>query len=167
MVLWIFIVPVADAAVYNFGQGKINIPVGFVGPKILPLNSTGKMIAFTKAHEDKSNTLLQITIFTPDEKIGSDGDKIDDEENYLLQILSGIERRRTSFIKSEVEPMKISGIPACKVDWSGDSNGSHMHGVMYSVIKNNSLIIIHTQEFSKSDDSSFRNAVNSIENIIF
>ncbi len=86
-------------------------------------------------------------------------------KHYLLQFLSGIERRRKDFERGEVEFIEVSGHPLAKVEWKGKSRGESLHGVMYCFIYNSKIYGFHTQDFSSYNKKYTNLAITAFESI--
>lgn len=164
--LLFFLVSVQVQA-YEFGDGSIKIPEGFEGPVTQSMRQGASVTAYTYPHDSNTGTLLQITSWNPNQsfpqmtneelKVGS--------EKYLLQFLSGIQRKRDSFKKSGVEFIQISGQSVAKIKWSGAIQGKEVHGIMYCLIYNSKIYSFHTQDFSSFKGKYTQLAVGAFESI--
>ena len=123
--------------------------------------------AFTYPHTNGGGTLLQISVWDPGQTIPPmSADELKrGTKQYLLQFLSGIERKRNKFSRQEVEFIEISGQPAAKVAWSGEVQGMEVHGIMYCLIFNSKIYSMHTQDLSSLDEKYTSMAVNAFESI--
>jgi len=158
----------SEANEFSFVDASINIPAGFDGPIKKNMGQGASTIAFQNLHKDENNaTLLQITTWNP----GKPFPEMTDEElkkgaaQYLEQFLSGVARKRSHFEKSEVEFIKISGVPAAKVNWSGEIDSKKAHGVMYCYVFNSKIISLHTQDLVEFGGLYLNQAVESFESI--
>ncbi len=149
---------------------KISVPPGFEGPTAAPIGPTG----YTKGYVRKipgasSGTLLQITTYDfgsslsnlPKEVLG------DASEKYLMQFLAGIERQRTDFRAATPTRLKLGGIDASRVEWSGVANGRLLSGVMYCVIVGTVVVSFHTQGFRDAPATDRTDALEAIESVSF
>ena len=151
----------------EFGDISLAAPDGFNGPVTQDFGKQGSSLAYTKPHGDGSNTLLQISRLD----LQFDFSDLSSDEtkqatgHYLLQFLSGIEKQRTNFTRSEVQYLDISGQPAAKVTWTGEIAGQAVHGIMYCMILNSMIYSLHTQDWSSHKRQYTNLAVSSIENL--
>jgi len=159
---------VTHASEFNFADASIDIPEGFEGPIERSMGQGASTIAFRNLHEDGNNaTLLQITTWNS----GKTFPEMTDDElkkgsaQYLEQFLSGIARKRNSFEKSEIEYIEISGVPAAKIQWSGEIDSKQAHGVMYCYVFNSKIISLHTQDLIEFNGRYLNQAVKSFESI--
>ena len=152
---------------YEFEDGSIAIPKGFEGPVTQNMGQGASTTAFNYPHSQEGGTLLQITTWNPGKKFPSmSKEKLKaGSEQYLLQFLGGIERRRENFERSQVEFIEVSGHPLAKVKWKGKSMGESVHGVMYCFIYNSKIYSFHTQDFSTFNKKYANLAVEAFESI--
>jgi len=153
---------------FDFEGGHISIPQNFEGPITKNMGSQGTAYAFGRKHSDgKTATLLQLSVFNPGQKFPSLSQKELKEAaaHYLIEILRGVERRRTNFQKSKISYIQISGIPAAKIYWSGSASSRKIEGVMYCYIRNSDVISLHTQDFKEYKGKYISQAVNAFESI--
>ena len=153
---------------FEFEGGTIEIPSNFNGPIYRHMDGQGTVYGFKKTHKDgKTGTLLQLTVFEPGQKFPelSRQELKEGASNYLLQLLSGVERRRKMFVKSNVEFVEISSVPTAKITWTGSEYSRKMEGVMYCYIHNSKVIGLHTQDFIEYKGKYLSQAVQAFENI--
>jgi len=155
---------------FEFEGGTIEIPQNFSGPVSGNIGNQGKVYAFRKLHGNSSGstaTLLQLSVID----LGEEFPKLTEAEmnthsrNYLLQLLSGVERVRKNFVKGNPTQIKISGIPASKIMWSGILKGRKMEGIMYCYLYNSKIISLHTQDFFEFKGQYLAQAEKAFENI--
>lgn len=164
--LLFFLVSVQVQA-YDFGDGSIKIPEGFEGPVTQNMGQGASATAYTYPHDSNTGTLLQITTWDP----GQSFPQMTNEElksgsvQYLLQFLSGVQRKRDSFKKGEVELIEVSGQPVAKIAWSGSIQGKEVHGIMYCLVYNSKIYSFHTQDFSSFKGKYTKLAVTAFESI--
>lgn len=133
---------------FNFGDGSIDIPDGFNGPFSQSLGPGVNATAFIFEHTPQAATLLQISSWNP----GKPMPEMSREQlealssKYLLEFLSGIERKREEFKKGVVTFVKVSNHPVAKIEWEGVLNGKSLHGTMYCFILNSKIYSFHTQD---------------------
>lgn len=166
-ILFLFFYSITSYA-FEFEGGVINIPGSFEGPIKKDMGTQGRIYAFRKLHRDGNGaTLLQITVLTPDKKFPplSDEKLKEGASHYLLMMLSGVERRRTNFHKTDIENIRISGVPAAKIHWSGNVKNKIAEGIMYSYIHNSNIISLHTQDYKKYNSRYINQAARAFEKI--
>lgn len=155
------------ATAYEFEDGSIVIPEGFEGPIVQNMGRGTSSAAFSFPHGDFGATLLQITTWNPGQKFPemSKDELKAGSEQYLLQFLGGIERKREHFERGEVKFIEVSGHPLAKVSWKGKAMGQSVHGVMYCFIFNSKIYSFHTQDFASFNEKYTRLAVNAFESM--
>ena len=156
------------AQAYDFADGSINVPDGFEGPFTQAMGQGASSTAFKFPHgKAGASTLLQITTWDSGQIFPEMS--IDElkkgSKNYLLQFLSGIEKRRENFKHGQIEFIEISAQPTAKISWSGDAQGENLHGIMYCLIFNSKVYSFHTQDFVSFNEKYTRMAVNAFESI--
>lgn len=69
-------------------------------------------------------------------------------EQFLSEMLDGVKKRRTNWSESKPQKMKINGLNALRISWSGIDRASKkwMHGVMIAFVDNSKFISAHTQD---------------------
>ncbi|MCF6262391.1 MAG: hypothetical protein L3J24_02195 [Xanthomonadales bacterium] len=153
---------------FEFGAGVIEIPQYFEGPLSHDMRGKGSVHVFKKAHKhDKTGAVLQITVFDPGGKfpVLSKNELREGAEKYLVQFLEGVERKRKGFVKSSIEFIEISGIPAAKISWTGSEYSRELEGVMYCYVYDSKIISLHTQDFKEYKGKYISQAVHAFENI--
>ena len=155
------------ARAYDFEDGSIDIPEGFEGPITQHMGQGVSSTAYSYPHGESGGTLLQITTWNP----GQEFPKMSKEElkagseQYLLQFLGGIERKRESFERGQVEFIEASGHPLAKISWKGSAMGKSVHGVMYCFIFNSKIYSFHTQDFDSFNKKYTNLAVKAFESM--
>lgn len=148
----------------------IPVPPGFEGPQTSSPGPGAHMEAYVRRIPGKERgTLLQITTYDfgsrlagiPKEELGNAA------ENYLMQMLGGVERRRGSFAASRPTRVSLGGLPAARVEWTGTAGGFDMSGVMFCVIVGTVVVTLHTQGFSDSPPADRTDALSAIEQVSF
>lgn len=162
--LLLLLTPVQIQA-YEFGDGSLEIPEGFEGPVTQNMGQGFSSTVFTYPHDSDTGTLLQISAWNPGQSFPqmTDQDLKIGTEQYLLQFLSGVQRKRESFKKGEVEFIEVSGHPMAKIQWSGTVQGKEVHGVMYCLVYNSKIYSFHTQDFLSFEGKYTDLAVNAFE----
>lgn len=155
------------AYAYNFSGGEITIPQGFEKPMTRTLGGGATTTSFKYPHTKDKATILQITSWTPDQKMPPltlEGRK-EANISYLLHFLSGVEERRTDFSRGKIEFITISNVPTARIMWSGKSEGKSLYGVMYSFIHNSNIYSLHTQGFASISTPTINLSADAIEGI--
>lgn len=143
----------------------LELPGGFTGPIRQSAGPT-EMWAFSKSHESsETNSLIQFSIINLDEASADDPVRPPTVTNkdLLLKMLAGIERRRTDFWKGNYKEIKLAGIPANKIEWSGSVENFKMKGVYYTFIYERFLYAISLQDIMPFADDHLPLMQKSIE----
>lgn len=114
-----------------------------------------------------SNTLFQVSLYDFGSKLGalSEAKQAEAAKKYLLEFVAGIERRRTNFKRTDPHPMKLAGIPAAKLQWTGEFQSKATVGVMYCFVVGTKVISFHTQDFGTEPTDAMKEAMKSIEGV--
>jgi hypothetical protein len=164
VLLAFLIVPLtAFAADFIVKPVTITVPAGFEGP-VRQEQQGAVVVGFTK-NGPTSKTLLQITIydFGSRLKTNSESERAAAASKYLLDFVGGVERRRTDFNRTEPTPLKISGLPAAKLRWTGKLQGVETVGVMYSFLVGSNVISFHTQDVGAAPTPAMIEATSAFE----
>jgi len=148
----------------------LDVPAGFVGPERMTPDHKTETIAYSRERPaGEFRTLLQITIIDFGEKLREipQDKRTIATEYYLLSFLEGIERRRSEYTESEPTTVVLGGQPASRAKWNGVIEGRKVHGIMYAVIADTKLYILHTQDSVDAPQSDMESAVRSIESLAF
>ena len=150
----------ARAEPFRFESGTVDIPPGFAGPVEQRKDDWLVVYGFLRNHPGRqTGTLLQITVFRP-----PDGPPEPRElEKYLLELLAGVARRRTEFVRGPVQSIDVSRTPVAKVTWRGRGEGIPMNGVMYCYIDGPRVISFHTQDFDAAGREAMAAAIRAFE----
>jgi hypothetical protein len=160
---------VAHAAPYEDELLRLEVPAGFVGPVRQRQGAEGMAVAYSKPHTGDRGTLLMIAIYDVGSKLPklSKADLGAAAERYLLQFLSGVERRRTLFEASKPSRLELGGLPAARVTWRGIAQGFSMFGTMYCVIVGTRVVTFHTQDFEGAPPENTSEVIRSFESVQF
>jgi hypothetical protein len=159
-----------SAESYMDGVLTVQIPSGFEGPVKQSPAPNASVVAYTKRSADsKAATLLQITTYDFGSQLEGmpEDQRVEITEGYLMQFLSGVERRRTSFVKSPASQLTLGSIPASRIDWTGIAEGIAVSGTMYCVIVGTRVISFHTQTSEDASSQAISEAKRSIESVSF
>ena len=140
----------AKAETYKYPEFTIEIPDGWEDP-VSANQQGGKTWGFTKKHpETGTAALVQVTIYD----FGSlpqvsKAELIQAKDNYLMQMLSGVERRRTDFTTSNISDDFIGNEKARAIDWEGRVSNYRAKGRMYLTLINSLMFSVHIQDLEK------------------
>ena len=149
---------------------NITIPPGFDGPqKANPAPCAHTEVYLRRIPNKNRGTLLQITSYemgakladVPEEELGNSA------EHYLMEFLSSIENKRTSFNASTPTRILLGDVPAARVEWTGEVDINQMSGVMYCAIVGTAAITLHTQGYLDSPERDRADAIQAIEAVTF
>lgn len=160
-----FSVPVfASAAVFSVKPVTLTIPDGFEGP-VRGEGQGGVVVGFTKNNLGPMKTLLQITIYNASSKSMSKSEINGGAaaSKCLLEFVGGVARRRMDFNRTEPVMLKISGLPAAKLSWTGRVQEIETVGVMYCFISGTDVISFHTQGIGTIPTPAMIEAANAFE----
>jgi len=156
------------AGAYTFDGTEIRIPPGFEGPITRSMGHEARAIAFVHRHPgDDVQTLLQITILTPDLAFPDLSEKQlrEGAAAYTRRMLSGVERRRTHYHQDPVTYLAIDGIPAARIAWHGELRGRPFQGAMTCYIHDSRVICLHTQDAADYHGEYTRQVEQAFEGI--
>ena len=149
---------------FRFEGGRIEIPAGFAGPVEQRRGPDLALYGFTKRHPGRETaTLMQITVLRPPGGPPAAGQEAEAAAKYLLELLAGVERRRTDFERGPVESIVVDGKVAAKVRWRGRAEGQPMTGVMYCYLHGARVISFHTQDLDAAPADGLLAAVHAFE----
>jgi hypothetical protein len=146
----------------------IDIPEGFEGPIQESPGPNAKVVGYTKPYQDRDGgTLLQITEYDMGESLRGMPEDARGEtaDYYLLQFLSGVERRRTNFVAAQPERIMLGGIPGARAKWTGDFAGQQTSGVMYCVVIGTVVVSFHTQDLDGAPQENRAAATKAFEGV--
>ena len=154
----------------NFAIDKfvIDIPEKFEGPVSAKPDAHTKTHAFTVPRaETSSAAVLQITSVNRAIALSqhADSELLEISERNLLQMLQGIERRRTEYRRSEPQAIRLAGVPAAEVAWAGKVNGLETNGKMFCVVSESGLIFFHVMGGGGSPNSDMAAAISAVKKL--
>jgi len=159
----------ASAATFEDEVLSLEVPAGFQGPIRQSPSPDAVLVAYTKPHTGERGTLLQISTY----ELGSKLPKFTSAElgaaaeKYLLEFLTGVERRRSSFQASKPTRIMLNGVPAAQVTWKGVAQGARLHGTMYCVVIGSRVVSFHTQDFENAPAENTSEAIRAFESVKF
>jgi hypothetical protein len=155
----------AFAATATVGPVTIDIPAGFTAAGSQSQASM-QVAGWTKG-TGTAKTRLQVSIYDFGSALkgaSSEKDLADGAQQYLLEFLKGIERRRTDYSQSPVERLKLAGLPAARSTWKGRAGDVGATGTMYCVIVNKRIVVsLHTQDAGNAPTAAMREAMKAFE----
>lgn len=145
----------------------LDLPKGYDGP-IKSVKGPSEMLAFTKPNEGgKTNALIQFSVLDLT-KAPADSPlrtaKVTNKD-ILLDVLKGIERRRTDFKKDDYQELTIAGLPANKIKWQGNAQGAKMKGVYYTFIYEGYLYAVSLQDIVPFADKNLLDMGKAVESM--
>ena len=82
-------------------------------------------------------------------------------QRYLMQMLEGIERRRTEYRASAPQEIRVAGLPGSVVSWQGKVNGIRTNGKMYCIVTEAGLLFFHVMGGGSAPNTDMAAAINS------
>jgi len=133
----------ADARV---GSVVLTVPAVFKGPAKAEADAGVEVLGYSASEGvTQPAAVLQLTRYVlptvPDNL--SDSELEQGTSQYLLQMMTGIERRRTEYTQTAPVKIRLGGKVAAKATWQGNSNGAAMNGTMYCVLSGKDVIWLH------------------------
>lgn len=160
--------PLIEAKGFEVGGLFVDVPARFEGPSSAEPNPNSKTYAFVVPSVTLSpSTVLQIT--TVD--LGVDlsrqkGSQLTEISNqYLMQMLAGIERRRTEYRRSDPISIRLGGIPGVEATWSGKLNGLETNGVIFCVATGAEIIFLHVFGDGAAPNLDMAIAIKAVEGL--
>lgn len=145
----------------------LSIPSGFEGP-VRQEHQGLVVIGFAKARADsRSNTLLQVNLIDLGSRLNGlkESERGRAADKYLLDFVGGIERRRSNFQRSQPSRLTLARLPAAKLQWTGQVNGTDTIGVMYCVVVGTKVVTFHAQDLGSQPTAAMIDAMKSIEGV--
>ncbi len=136
---------------YVYSEFLVSVPDTFDRP-IVRAAQGGKVWGFAKQRPDTETAgLFQITIYDFGETFPeiSPNEIEDAMDQYLLEFLSGVERRRTNFSIGAIFNSKIGDRPSRAIDWKGTVGGKETQGRMFVTIVGSSVVSLHIQDVAQ------------------
>jgi hypothetical protein len=156
------------AAEARIGALVLSIPPQFKGPiSAVPAEHTSTIAYGVSSSPGTPGTVLQVTRLEggrPPPNL-SEADATRLRSQYLLEMLSGIERARTEFSRSSPQSIRLGGLMASKVTWKGALRGMPVNGVMYCMVVGPDLVWIHAFGPGNKPDASTSQAIAAIETL--
>jgi hypothetical protein len=153
------------AAELSAPPATLTVPPGFEGP-VRQEREGAILVAYVKPRADgRANTLLQVNVAEMGAKLVevNPAGRGEAADRYLLQFLGGIEKRRTEFRKIGPVRVVLGGLPAARVQWTGNANAMQMVGAMYCVVVGTKVVVFHTQDLGNEPTQAMGQAMKAIE----
>ena len=165
---WLAFAPSIQAAEFGVAGLAIDVPARFEGPVSTEIDGSSKTSAFTVPSAGLSPaTVLQITAVDLGGALSQrdDAELAEISQRYLLQMLQGIERRRTEYRRSEPKSIRLGSVPAAEVAWTGKANGLETNGKMFCVVSESGLVFFHVMGGGGSPNVDMAAAIKAIEQL--
>jgi hypothetical protein len=144
----------------------IDVPANFEGPVVSQPAAHSKTYAFTVASVVLSpSTVLQITSVDLGADLGKhkNAELTEITSRYLLQMLSGIESRRTEYQRSKPGSIRLGGVSGAEITWSGKLSGLETNGAMYCVAVGTGLAFFHVSGGGRVPNPDMKAAIKAVE----
>lgn len=134
------------AAEARIGSVVLTVPAVFKGPAKAEADAGAEVLGYSASEGvTEPAAVLQLTRYllptVPDNLSESELEK--GTSQYLLQMMTGVERRRTEYTQSVPVKIRLGGRVAAKATWRGNSNGAAMNGTMYCVLVGKDVVWLH------------------------
>lgn len=144
LALFIAAAPFVQAGEFKVNGIALDVPARFEGPTSAQPDASSQTHAFTVRATSAltAASVLQITVYgaATDAKAERPSTV---SQRYLLQMLEGIERRRTEYRASAPQEIRVAGHPDSVVSWQGKANGIGTNGKMYCIVTEAGLVFFH------------------------
>jgi hypothetical protein len=149
----------AHAADAQAGGVVIAIPPGFSGPLREEINPSTETIGYVAGSaKNRTAELITLTRYSIGEK-----EPARDASEYLLEMLRGIEQRRTHYRRTPVEKIRLGGIMGARAQWVGKLDGAPTSGAMYCIIVENDVIVLHAFGSGGEENAKRKLSMRAIE----
>lgn len=165
----LLLLAVAASASVRAGEFKVNgividVPARFEGPVSAQPDASAQTHAFTvrAASSLTPSSVLQISVYgaTADAKAERPTAV---SQRYLLQMLEGIERRRTEYRASAPQDIRVAGLPGSVVSWQGKASGIGTNGKMYCIVNESGLLFFHVMGGGGVPNTDMAAAIKAVE----
>ena len=127
-----------------------------------------QIAAYVKPHAGiDGGTLFQITTY----EFGPELESMPEEERgnasdyYLNQYSEGLARKHTLFDAPPSTRITLGGLPASRAEWTGDTFGTPLSGVMYVVVIGTTVVNLHTQDVEGAPPENRKAAMEAFEGL--
>ncbi len=156
----------ARSAEISVGPVTVTLPPAFQGPVRSEPDPKTEIIAYSSRGQDRTAAdVVEVTRYA----VGSPPPDVNEEmyaqgaEQYLKQMLQGVERRRTGYLQSTVARVRIAGHIGARATWTGAMQGIPTNGVMYCVITGANAWFVHIFGQGDRPDSQLESVAASLE----
>jgi hypothetical protein len=154
----------APATEFKVGGVAIDVPSRFEGPASAQSEAQAKVYVFTvrAASSLTPSSVLQVTEYgaATDPQVERPAAV---SQRYLLQMLEGIERRRTEYRASAPQEIRVAGLPGSVVAWQGKANGIGTNGKMYCIVTESALVFFHVMGGGSVPNADMAAAIKAVE----
>ncbi|MEK6245479.1 MAG: hypothetical protein AABM33_13375 [Pseudomonadota bacterium] len=156
----------AAAGEFRFDQVTLSVPEGFVGPTRAAPDAASETFAFSVLRGAGVPTnVLQLTRYDfgtapPDT---NEATLAQIASRLLLQMLQGVERRRSSYSQIAPEQARLGGVLGVRASWKGVLQGVSTNGVMYCIILGSRALFFHASGPGDTPDDELKLAIRSVE----
>ena len=158
----------AAAETYSNSIFTLDVPDGFEAAAAGSPGPGMQIAAYVKPHPGiDGGTLFQITTY----EFGPELESMPEEERgnasdyYLNQYLEGVARKRTLFDATPPTRITLGGLPASRAEWTGETFGTPLSGVMYVVVIGTTVVNLHTQDVEGAPPENRKAAMEAFEGL--
>jgi hypothetical protein len=156
----------AYAEQITVGPFVVALPATFAGPTRAAPDSKTEIVAYALPRADGvAADVIEFTRYA----VGTAPPNADEDtyaegaQHFLLQMLAGVERRRTAYQHSPVARLHLVGHVGVRAAWTGRLQGVPMNGVMYCTIIGTDAWFIHIFGPGERPDSDLHSVIGSME----
>lgn len=152
----------------HFSGVVVVVPPQFSGPVRATPDQASEVVAYSSGGAPSvPREVLQFTRYSmagipPDL---SDADIEKGTTQYLLQMLQGIERRRTSYAQTAPIRIQLGGKTGFRASWTGGLDGTPTNGVMYCLILGSNVVLIHAFGEGTQPSDLLKQAFRAVERL--
>jgi hypothetical protein len=149
----------------DVGPVTLAIPEGFDGPGARNLDG-GETAAWVKRRPASvDGTLLQVSTIDLGAALDAvqPADRFEAARHYLLEFVKGVGRGGEDLQIDEVEQVKLAGLPAARVRFTGKLEHQPAIGVMYCVLVHHSVVSLRTQDEGSQITPAMYSAISAID----
>lgn len=157
------------AGEFKIGGIAIDIPESFEGPVSAQSGENARTYVFTvrATNSISPSTVLQIALYDPEDVQSGRSGLADIPQRYLLQMLQGVERRRTDYQKSALEEIHLASFPGSVVSWQGKANGIGTNGKMFCILSKSELLFFHVMGGGSVPNTDMVAAIKAVESALY
>lgn len=142
----------------------IDVPAGFEGPATAQPDAHARTYVFAIRSTSPllPSTVLQVAVYDPAAEVEAGSALADISQRYLMQMLEGVERRRTEYRKTASKEIRLAGFPGSVVSWEGKAQGIGTSGKMYCIATKSAVLFFHVMGGAPNADMAA--AIRAVEN---